>query len=88
MSFPVNRRGFNEAKRVSIRSCPSPIMHIHEIIRPSVEADYTDYQNNPDNCRGRFIGPQWIFQYPDYCVKGHYRPFLGNYPQGWGVIEE
>jgi hypothetical protein len=39
MSFPVNRRGFNEAKRVSIRSCPSPIMHIHEIIRPSVEAD-------------------------------------------------
>jgi len=28
-------------------------------------ADYGVLQNNPATCRCRFIGPPWMFRYPD-----------------------
>src|SRR5947209_4011940 len=27
-----------------------------------------------DRAHSRFIGPEWMFLYPNYCVKSHCRP--------------
>jgi hypothetical protein len=55
-------------------------MPFHNIIRPSVGADYALSQHHLTIRRGRFIVPiadlsalGGIFHYPDEIVKKHYR---------------